>query len=486
MRRLFATTSIRSRLTLWSVGVLALALAGCALAVHFTVRNHLLGSIDSDLASEARVAFVRETQTQVVYRHLSGATVTDIQKLPAPLPLPVYSERHRFMMVRLQEGQGSALPPLPGIDLPHRSTWEQQFRLAQNRACYATLDMDGQPWRVYTMPQRVDGKTVGMAQVAYPLLELNALLRGLDGALLALIPPALLLAGWGSAFLTGRALRPVGRMTRAAMEVEAHDLSRRLPVTGGDELGELATTFNGMFGRLEAAFAQLEDSVERQRRFTADASHELRTPLTTMRANADWALRRPRTQAEYQEALLAVVQAADRTDQLIERLLFLARSDSGRLPTAADPQSLHAILQRVMGCTPSTADAASIEVELPASLPDVAGDAEQLERLFANLLQNALRHTPPDGRIRFSACATERDVTVRVEDTGEGIPAEHLPHVCERFYRADAARSRPGGGAGLGLAICRSIVEAHGGALWIESAVGQGTTVSVRLPQSAI
>jgi two-component system, OmpR family, sensor kinase len=522
MRRPFKATSIRGRLTLWSVGVLALALLGCALTVHLTVQTFLLTSIDHDLVYEAKAAFVTVSQDkpddqQVPGQQLSGAlqltvlsrwrdergsemndkaksgkqSKQDLSALRSPVKtditfppaaLPSFSQRHRFMVVRVHDEQGKALPPLSGVDLPDKSTWERQFTLARDHERVATLILDGQPWRVFTMPRQADGKTVGMVQVAYPLQELNSLLRGLDRALLALIPLALLLAGAGSAWLTGHALHPVSRMTRAAMEMEAHDLSRRLPVVGGDELAELATTFNSMFDRLEAAFTQLEAVVERQQRFTADASHELRTPLTTVRANADWALRRPRLVAEYQESLRSILQAADRTDQLIESLLFLARSDSGNLSSTREPQSLAAILQRALATTPRDASSAPITLDLSASPPALVGDAEQLECVFTNLFQNALRHTPADGSIRVSAWENDGNITVMVEDTGEGILAEHLPHICERFYRVDAARSRPGGGAGLGLAICQSIVQAHGGTLRIESLIGEGTRVYISLP----
>src|SRR5262249_41267326 len=150
---------------------------------------------------------------------------------------------------------------------------------ATGKEAYATITAEGAEWRVFTKPWKPEGRAAMVVQVAYPLGELNSLLRGLDQTLCGLIPLALLVTGIGGAFLTRRALRPVRQIAQAAAEVEARDLSRRLPVTNGDEFGELAATFNGMFGRLQAAFARLQESVERQRRFVADASHELRTPL---------------------------------------------------------------------------------------------------------------------------------------------------------------------------------------------------------------
>jgi heavy metal sensor kinase len=538
MRKPLNLTSVRGRLTLWSVSVLALTLIGCALAVHFTVNTFLMTSIDQDLAHEAQAAFFMApfemNKTMAFYNSAAaqrppGSTPPTtsshlyLQQFrsgraksgdgPANLPMspidapklgqlpgdsgtdvnfrnlfylkdspPRFTERHRFMIVLRRDPQGKMLPSVTSGGVPDRSAWDRQFALAGDRERYATLVADRQEWRVLTMPHRVDGRIEGVVQVSYPLQELRSLLRGLDRTLLILIPLALLAAGIGGAGLTDRALRPVREITRAAMEVEANDLSRRLPITGGDEFAELAITFNGMFERLQTAFAQLEDSVRQQRRFTADASHELRTPLTTVRANADWALRKGRSVGEYEEALRSIVQAADRTDQLIESLLCLARSDSERLALEQRQLSLQELLRKVIAATPHDVAAASISLDLSDPMLGVFGSAEQLERVFMNLLQNALRHTPADGAIRLSAHEQGEHVVVVVEDTGEGIPPEHLPHVCERFYRVDEARSRPEGGAGLGLAICQSIVQAHGGTMQIESAVGVGTRVSVILP----
>ncbi|MCW3098744.1 MAG: integral rane sensor signal transduction histidine kinase [Chthonomonadaceae bacterium] len=528
MRKPLQITSVRGRLTLWSIGVLALTLIGCALTVHFTVRASLLTSIDQDLAHEAQGAFLMEPPEMMVYKSASAQGHPNGVQRPAPSPLPpshsdrpagdqeridrempplirlkrdlppkdirpdvgfqnaffaknLFSERHRFVLVRLRDPQGKILSPPSGEGGLDRSAWDRQFELAGDRERYATLVSDNQEWRVLTMPHKAGGQIVGIVQVSYPLQELNSLLRGLDRTLFILIPLALLVAGIGGAGLTDRALRPVRQISRAAMEVEASDLSRRLSVTGGDEFAELATTFNGMFERLQAAFARMEDSVRQQQRFTADASHELRTPLTTVKANADWALRKRRRVAEYQEALSSIVRAVDRTDQIIESLLCLARSDSESLALEQRPLSLLELLQKVVATAPR--DVAPICLDLSDPTLGVVGSAEQLERVFLNLLQNALRHTPADGVIRLSAHAEQGErVVVTVEDTGEGIPPEHLPYVCERFYRVDAARSRPEGGAGLGLAICQSIVQAHGGTMQIESAMYAGTRVSVGLP----
>jgi signal transduction histidine kinase len=337
----------------------------------------------------------------------------------------------------------------------------------------------------------------GVLQLAHPLEEQERLYGGLIGALLTLIPLALLVAGLGGAFLTGHALRPVRQLQEAAAQISAEDLSRRLEVPGKDEFSELAATFNGMVARLEAAFRSLEAAYQQQRRFVGDASHELRTPLTVVKANTSLALSGQRTAADYREALQAVDGAADMMSRIVQDLLLLARSDSGRLGLEPRPVELGPLLRQAAASVPNP-HAVPILLDLPATPCQAHGDSHHLTRLFVNLLENAVRHTPPEGRIavaaRYGTDAAEGTgspfLTVSVQDTGEGIPAEHLPHVCERFYRVDAARSHAGyagqgsggAGAGLGLAICQSIVQAHGGVLSIESEEGRGTTVWVTLP----
>ncbi|MCA1597053.1 MAG: GHKL domain-containing protein, partial [Chloroflexi bacterium] len=242
----------------------------------------------------------------------------------------------------------------------------------------------------------------------------------------------------------------------------------------------LARTFNAMFERLQTAFGQMEETLIRQKHFTADASHELRTPLTTVQANAEWALRRDRTAAEHREAWLEVKGASWRMARLVEDLLCLARSDA--LPPDSAPAPITEVFQRAIAS--QTGDAAArARITIEPFDPSLAarGDSDGLVRLVSNLLENAIHYTPPDGTIRLSARKEHGVIRLVVQDTGEGIPPDHLPHVCERFYRVDAARSRPGG-AGLGLAICQSIARQHGGDLHLESTPGKGTTATVVLP----
>jgi signal transduction histidine kinase len=277
-------------------------------------------------------------------------------------------------------------------------------------------------------------------------------------------------------FLTGRALQPVRRVREAAQAIGAQDLSRRLPVSGRDEFSDLAATFNAMIARLEQAFDQ-------QKRLVADTSHELRTPLTTIKGTTSLALSGERSIAELQHSLEAVDRAADLMSRTVQDLLLLARSDSGEIEVAREPISIAEVLADAVDAVQGR-EGPAVDLTLPEDPPDVQGDLHSLVRVFANLLDNAMRHTPAGGAITVSSRCVHNSVICSVRDTGIGIAPEHLPHLGERFYRVDKARDRSRGGTGLGLAICRSILSAHGGYLTIESKEGKGTTVTVTLPRA--
>ena len=344
---------------------------------------------------------------------------------------------------------------------------------------YATVPSAAGDIRVYSLPVLRDGAVIGVVQTGTLLTHIYADRARMTTTFLYLIPVVLLVAGLGGAFLTDRALRPVRRIAAAANRIEAEDLSHRLPVSGDDEFSNLAETINSMLARLESSFARQEQAFEQQKRFAADASHELRTPLTIIKANTSLSLSERRTAPEYEKTLRAVDTAADRMTRIVQDLLLLARADADQLAYSLVPTSLADVLHSAAAAVPGEG-AAPIRIDLPEPI-SVLGHADSLTRLFSNLLENAARHTPTDGRIVVTAETIGEQIAVEIADTGVGIAPEHLPHVTERFYRVEAARSRAQGGTGLGLAICRSIAEAHGGAIDVSSVLGQGTTVRVTL-----
>lgn len=496
--------SVRFRLTLWNVAVLGLVLAVYAVTLAWTVPASLAVAADRDL--EERAHRVARWWSRIETSPEAGAgggqfwlpwldrMAGDDQEREgrenSPLGTSEAERRGYFRRPRLLGLDGEALVPGTG-DVP----WDSDTYLVSQggQKVFSTIRIDQELLRVYSMPlwqggtEEGTGTIEGVVQVAHPLSEQRRLASALIRYPLALIPVALVVAAMGGIFLTHRALAPVRQVTQTAAQITAEDLSRRLEVKGKDELAELAETFNGMIARLEGAFSSLEEAYtqlgaayEQQRRFTGDASHELRTPLTRIKGSASLALSRERTPAEYQNSLRVINQAADSMNEIVQDLLLLARADSGQLAAQARLVSLPDVMAAAVSEAPS--DGAEIVLHAEPGLPPVKGEPGQLRRLFLNLLENAVRHTPPEGRVEISARNGGGQITVTVQDTGEGIPPEHLPHVCDRFYRVDAARSRASGGTGLGLAICQTIAQAHGGTLSLDSEVGVGTCVTVTLP----
>lgn len=299
--------------------------------------------------------------------------------------------------------------------------------------------------------------------------------------LFALVPALLVVASLGGYWMSHRALAPVDEITQAARGIGAQDLARRLTVhKTGDELERLADTLNEMLVRLDGAF-------QRVTRFTADASHELRSPVAVMRASAELALRKSRSEEEYREALAQILREAEKVSHLIDQLLVLARADSGSAVLPMNPTDLRETVHSA--CNQLGHMAESKGLALSEQLPDrnlvVNGDALSLERLFLILLDNAVKYTPTGGKIDVRLSTDNGSAIAEVRDTGIGIASEDIPHIFDRFYRADRARSREFGGAGLGLAIGRWIAEAHGGEIRLESEPAKGSIFQVRLPLSS-
>lgn len=317
--------------------------------------------------------------------------------------------------------------------------------------------------------------------VGQPMDRTAAAAAQLRRLLLFAIPLTLLLSAGGGLFLVRRVLKPLDRMIETTRGIEETDLSGRVAYGLDDELGRLARTVNAMLGRLERAF-------HRQRQFTADASHELRSPLAVIEAEATLALRRQRPAEEYRDALSTISEEAITMNRLIDQLLMLARGDAGAEAIDYQQIDLSELIVETIGVMQPLAEEKRLKLSVKSSPVQgnlgmrVTGDETQLKRVLTNLIENAIRHTEPDGEITVLVERHDSLIEWQISDTGCGISEEHLPHVFERFYRADKARSRQEGGSGLGLAICRLIVEAHHGVISVESGLGEGTTFLIQLP----
>lgn len=309
--------------------------------------------------------------------------------------------------------------------------------------------------------------------------ETDHVLTMLRAALFVAVPLMLVLAGGLAYWLAGQSLAPLDTLDRATKQITARSLDRRLPVANtDDELGRLTATINEMIGRLERSFAEL-------RRFTADASHELRTPLAVLRTEAEVAMRQEMSPEQSRAVLGSVLEECDRLTRLSDQLLTLARQEGESMRKRFGPVSVGELARDVVESLRPLAEAKGLSLRCTAHDATACGDTNQLRQVLINLIDNAIRYTA-QGEIVVTVEARPDAVLVRVTDSGEGIPAEHLPHVFERFYRVDKARSREFGGTGLGLSIARSIIEAHRGTIEIASTVGKGTTCTIRLPRTDV
>jgi two-component system OmpR family sensor kinase len=283
-------------------------------------------------------------------------------------------------------------------------------------------------------------------------------------------------------WLAGTSLKPVeGIMDEVDAISDGRSLHRRLAVPiSGDEMARLALTVNGMLARLEQSFASLH-------RFTADASHELKTPLMVLRAGVERALVHPAVPAEILPSLDETLAQINQMSEMVENLLTLARADEGRAPLAVEEGDLRDVIGDVAETAGMLGESAGITVksDIPAEPLTMAVDRHRIREMLLNLVTNAIKYTPPGGTVALGLAQEDGAVVFTVADTGIGIAPGDLPHIFERFWRADPARSRTGTrpGTGLGLAITKWIAEAHGGSITVQSRPGRGSVFTVRLPR---
>jgi heavy metal sensor kinase len=451
--------SIRWRLTLWNTLALALVLAGFAALVYVLLAHSLYRQVDRKLLSgfhelehDERLQSDPDGQMRHwAYELFEHEGVFCVVYGPGGEP-----------RLRTQELAEAAVPPAPGSP-------EAGPRLRD-----AAIPIIGRQ-RILEGQVQVGGQDVTLLLMA-PLEETDHQLGRLLAALGTAVPVALACSVALGYVLARAALTPVEHLRRSTRAITADRLDRRLPVANPhDELGRLAQTINEMISRLEQSFSEV-------RRFTADASHELRTPLTAIRAEIEVALGTAAVSPDQERLLGSVLEECARLTRLTDQLLTLAREDAAARSTR-EPVDLSALVAGVADNLRPLAEAKGLGLHVKATEGLRArGDAARLRQVFYNLLDNAIKYTPAGGVVEVQVEAQGGTVVACVRDTGIGIPAEHLPHVFERFYRVDKARSRAEGGTGLGLSIARSIVAAHGGRIELTSTPGQGTTCTVALP----
>jgi heavy metal sensor kinase len=459
--------TIRARLTAWYSLLLLLTLVLLGSGVYVTMARALEG--------EALDA-VRTLAEQAVRLAGSAAGEGDHQGAGIDLEDPSLARTlvAGGMFLEVYDARGRLMSQAPVL----RGTTLAAPQGPAGSEAVATRHLPGiGPVLVYSRAVTSGDRLIATVVAGRSLAAMHLALSNLRAVLTAgslLGVAAALLGGW---LLADASLRPVDRLTRAARSISAGALDRRLRLQGpNDELHRLADAFDEMLDRLQQAF-------ERERQFTADAAHELRTPLTVLQGELEVALRRPRSEEEYRRVLHILEEAVDRLSRLVADLLTLARAEAGVEVLRRRPMALEPLLHRVAASIQTQADAQRVvlAVRVPEGL-SVNADEDRLFQALANLLDNAVRHTRSGGDIELGADAANDGVRIWVADTGEGIPSDHLPHIFQRFYRADAHRSRNEGGSGLGLAITKWIVEAHGGQIAVHSQPGR-TEFTLQLPR---
>jgi two-component system OmpR family sensor kinase len=474
--------SIRLRLTLLYTAILALTLITFSTILYITQTRLTYDSIRTNLVRQANgyANSPRRFPGPLVQPPPEGAP-PDGEPFGGSLPegtLP-----GRWTQMRSLDGTvtGRTLD-LSGETLP----LSQQGLEAVQRGAgwFETAHIQEQPLLIFSQAYKTQAGVTEIVQVAFPIGEREQSLRMLRLFLLTgsgVVILAAFAVGW---LLAGTILRPIHRITQTAQAIGAeHNFSRRVQHTGPtDEVGQLATTFNTMLAELEIAYRQLEDALDSQRRFVADASHELRTPLTTVRGNIELLRREPPVDAaERSEILSDTTDEVDRLIRLVNQLLVLARADAGQ-PLPCEPLPLKPLIEDVYRQAKLLAADRGIACRSTADAL-VMGNRDALKQVLLILLDNALAHTAPGATVEIAASVTDGRAAISVRDTGEGIAPDVLPHIFERFYRGQASRS--GTDTGLGLSIAKELVEAQDGTIAVESQTGQGSVFTVSLPKAS-
>jgi len=433
------TRSLRFRLTVWYTAVLTAGLALFGTLLWLSLRHELNADLERDLDGRAaRFESFFRSESAEPGTHVSE----ELEEFCQALPPGSY--------IHVRGSRGFA------FRYPAGSPAQSEFRMLERKFSANGEDFD--------------------LEVGAPLTDITRFLNLLRLLLWSLIPVVIALGCIGGAWLSGRALKPVQDVTKAALAISIENLSGRLPVPAtGDEIAGLAAVLNSMLARLEAAVTTLSQ-------FAGDASHELRTPLAVIRTTAELALRRERAPEAYRTALQEVVGESERMTQLVEDLLILARSDAGAIDMPRAATDVRQVLTEVNEEMATLAHAAGIRVTMALGERSavISANRQALHRLFMVLLDNALKYSRAGGEVILGVTRGEGLISASVEDFGEGIGEADLPHIFKRFYQADQSRSVEG--HGLGLSLAQSIAQAHGAEIDVHSTLGKGTVFRVSFP----
>ena len=478
--------SLRFKLTVWYVLILGILLTSFSSFLYFTLSKSLYRDVDNKLRSLAELI---ASESSSPLSKFSFGTID--QALEASMNLKPIG---KFIQVLDESGNiGRKSDNLRNVQLPIslnalKNASKGLITFETNRTIGNT------PLRIMTFPVVENSHVTKIVQIASSLEGVEDALNKLFLILIISVPSTLILASLGGQFLAHKALKPVDDITQTARMITSQNLNQRIhPPKVRDEISRLIETFNEMISRLDQSFRQMKQ-------FSSDASHELKTPLTILKGEVEVTLRKERTPQEYQQTLGSNLEEINRMSQIVEDLLNLSKADTGEIRLNKEDINLAEILNEVVAQMERLAKTKKLHLSATNHHQDIHifADALRLRELFINLIENGIKYTEAGGSIRiilqkeYPAPATDQSdwgkrekgqfVKIIVSDTGIGIAKEDQERIFNRFFRVDKARSREQGGSGLGLSICKWIVEAHQGEIGVESELAKGSSFIVRLP----
>ena len=460
--------SLRARVVTWYVGMLAAALMVFGATLYFGVQGYLKTSLQHSLTGEAQAI---------------GTTFLafEEQKGPAWMAgeiIEAYAPELSGRFIRITRHDGTVLYQsgdtrdgvidASSISRPDFYDGGGRFRSERQAGAHDIL--------LYAQPFRSTSGTNYLIETGSSVAPIERVLSSLRGILLLATPLILIAAALGGQLLMKLPLQPLVTLSERAEHVGTSKLGERLPVPSThDEMERLALSLNRMIERLE-------DALSHNRRFSADVSHELRTPLAIMRGELEQVLREPVLRSSVRDSVASTLEEISRMAKIVESLLAIARLDSGVDSIDPKPADVSTLCQWVVEQLHLLAEEKEIVMQVRTTPMTVLIDTARMKQVLVNLIDNAIKYTPIGGRVELTSFVSERMAVIEVSDTGIGIPPADLPHVFDRFFRADKVRSRASGGAGLGLSIVKAICSAHGGSIAVQSTEGAGTVVRIELP----
>jgi heavy metal sensor kinase len=456
--------SIGVRLTLWYLAIFAVAQILFGIGMWFVLRQDLYGRADDALTAQ-----IDDLTNFLKSQKKKNMTLAKLREESSE----AYDLEHSGDYLQIYDAGGNWI---------FRASTLQRNQLARPEAVkglsFQNVHLENKPFRFIIQTIVVSGRSYTV-QTGVPTDQIVATLSRFRRYLLMLAPLLLLAAASGGYWLSHKALSPVDTITQTARNIGSSNLGDRLEkLTTGDELQRLSDTLNEMLARIENAFLRVTQ-------FTADASHELRTPISLIRTEAEIALRKSRGDAEYREALRHILLEAEKTSALVEELLCLARADSGRETLHLGSLDLRLAIAETAKEWLPLMESHSLQFTYDFTdreIIPVLADRRALERLLGLLLDNAVKYTPSPGVVELLLELRDYTAVITVRDSGIGISQQDQNRIFERFYRADKARSRELGGAGIGLAIADWIAQQHHGSIAVQSSIGKGSSFSVTLP----